>query len=224
MKCNNGGADQRDTSIPCYNAPCMHEHIAILGGTFDPIHYGHLAIAEEVRWRLQADRVLFVPAAQQPLKSHRHVATADDRLEMVRLATEGNPCFAVSDLEVRRGGRSYTYDTVRALQQEKPEAAFTFVIGADILPDLPRWYALDQLLQLCRFAVVTRPGYPFDLQPLYDFLPMARGRIDAVDGPALDISATGLRDRFERGAPVRYQLPDLVVEYIADHGLYSNRA
>ena len=202
----------------------MSERLAILGGTFDPIHFGHLAIAEEIRWQLQVGRIFFVPAAQQPLKVHHHVATANDRLEMVQLATANNPGFTVCDLEVRRGGRSYSVDTVAALREEHPDAQFTFVGGADILLELPRWHQIERLLELCEFAIVTRPGYQLDFDPLYAVLPAARDRMVAVTGPALDISATDLRARLARGAPVRYQLPDPVLQYIQDHGLYRARA
>ena len=198
----------------------MTMRVAILGGTFDPIHFGHLAVAEEVRWKLGLARVFFVPAAQQPLKAHTHLATAEQRLAMVRLATLDNPTFDVCDLEVRRGGRSYTIDTVQALQVDNPSAEFTFVAGADVLQDLKRWYRVEQLLELCSFTIVSRPGYRLDLEPVYAGLPGARGRIEAVVGPALEISSTDLRGRLLRGAPVRYQLPDAVIDYIEANGLY----
>ncbi len=200
----------------------MAEHYAIFGGTFDPIHFGHLALAEEVCWQLDVTCVFFVPAAQQPLKVAGHCASAEQRLEMVRLATVDNHSFAVRDLEIRRGGRSYTVDTVASLREEYPRAAFTFVAGADVLHDLPRWYQVERLLQLARFAVVTRPGYALDhdLDRLYDELPSARGRLTAIHGLHLEISSTNLRDRLQRGAPTRYQMPDIVRDYIQDHGLY----
>ena len=143
---------------------------------------------------------------------------------MVRLATASNPAFSVCDLEVRRGGRSYSVDTLTTLQDEHPDARFTFVAGADNLMDLPRWYQIERLLDLCEFAIVMRPGSWLDLGSLYHALPAARGRVATVAGPALDISATELRARLGRGAPVRYQLPDTVLEYIQDHGLYRPRA
>jgi nicotinate-nucleotide adenylyltransferase len=197
----------------------VSEQIAILGGTFDPIHIGHLAIAEEVRWHLDA-RVFFVPAARQPLKANTHVATAADRLAMVRLATAGNPAFSVCDLEVRRGGRSYTVDTVATLREEYPGADFTFVAGADVVADLHRWYDVERLLSLCRFLILARPGYTIELEGLYTTLPAARGRVSTLAGPSLIISATLLRERLEHGAPVRYQIPDSVLDYIEQHGLY----
>lgn len=197
----------------------MSEQIAILGGTFDPIHFGHLAIAEEVRWHLNA-RVFFVPAAQQPLKTTPHSATGVDRLAMVRLATADNGAFEVCDLEVRRGGRSYTIDTVTTLREEHPSAEFSFIAGADVIPSLHLWHEVERLLSLCHFTILTRPGYELDLEALYRTLPAARGHVSTLVGPALDISATGLRERLVRGAPVRYQIPDAVLVYIETNGLY----
>ncbi len=197
----------------------MSERIGILGGTFDPIHYGHLAIAEEARWQLDLARVFFVPAARQPLKGRHHVP-AEHRLAMTRLATGDNPCFEVCDLEVRRAGPSYTIDTIVALEADNRGAEFVFLVGADVLNDLHRWHAIDRLLVLCHFAIFTRPGYALDLGRVETVLPTAHGRIQGVEGPALDISATDLRRRLAESAPVRYQMPDVVIRYIEEHGLY----
>jgi nicotinate-nucleotide adenylyltransferase len=203
----------------CYNFG-VNERIAILGGTFDPIHYGHLAIAQDVCWHLDVRRMLFVPAAQQPFKLGVESVAADHRLAMARLAVEGNPHFEVSDLEVRRGGTSYSYDTVRAITEQHPDAELFFAAGADVLRDLHRWRAIDELLALCRFAIVRRPGYVLDLDAVYATLPAARGRLIEIVGPALDISATMLRERLQEEAPVRYQMPDAVIAYIEEHDLY----
>ncbi len=202
----------------------MSERLAILGGTFDPIHFGHLAIAAEVCWQLDVARVFFVPTAQQPLKAWKHIASAADRLAMVRLATADNPSFAVCDLEIERGGPSYTIDTMATLREQNPGAEWTFVAGADVLRDLPRWHAIERLLDLCRFAIVTRPGHTLNLDQLYQALPAADGRITELGNLHLDISATELRERLARGAPVRYQMPDEVIEYIRDHGIYRGGA
>jgi nicotinate-nucleotide adenylyltransferase len=203
----------------CYN-PHVSERIAILGGTFDPIHYGHLAIAQDVCWQLEVSRVFFVPAAQQPFKVGIRVVDAEHRLEMVRLAAADNTAFVVSDIEVSRGGTSYSYDTVRALREQHPEAELCFIAGADVLRDLHRWHAIDALLTLCRFAIVRRPGYVLDAEAVYANLPAARDRLIEIVGPALDISSTALRERLAEGMPVRYQLPDAVIAYISHHGLY----
>lgn len=191
--------------------------LGILGGTFDPIHHGHLAIAADALWQLQLDRVHFLPAAQQPLKPGGHAATAAHRLAMTRLAVADEPRFAVSDIEVRRAGLSYTVRTVAALQQQHPADVLWFIIGADSLHTLPRWHHVERLLTLCRFAVVGRPGYEASLPAA---LQSYAARFAFISGPALDISATALRTRIAQGAPVRYQMPAPVCDYIATHNLY----
>jgi nicotinate-nucleotide adenylyltransferase len=199
----------------------MAHRIIILGGTFDPIHIGHLAIAEDVRFMLSADRVLFVPAAQQPLKSYQHTATAEQRLEMARLATADNPHFAVLDIEIRRGGLSYTVDTVAQIQAEESESELFFIVGVDAAITLPQWFDVERLLRLCRLAIVRRPGYSFDPAALFAALPLARERSMIVPGPALEISASEVRGRLREGRPVRYHLPPTVRAYIQQQNLYQ---
>jgi len=199
----------------------MTARIAILGGTFDPIHIGHLAIAEDVRFALDIAQVLFVPAAQQPFKTNQHRASARDRLAMVHLAIADNPAFAASDLEVRRGGLSYTVETVAHIGAQWPGSELFFVLGADALPELSRWREVERLLQMCRFAVVKRPGFPINLDLLYMELPAAHNRIVVITGPALAISASEVRQRLRTGQPVRYHLPLAVWRYILEHGLYD---
>ena len=133
--------------------------LGILGGTFDPIHLAHLRIAEEVRLALELDRVFFVPASNPP---HRPgpVAAAADRLEMVRIATASNPAFEVSDLELRREGRSYTVDTLRAVSARHPGSELWFIIGSDAVAEIDSWREPDEVLRLARFAIVSRPGSP----------------------------------------------------------------
>jgi nicotinate-nucleotide adenylyltransferase len=198
----------------------MNRRIAIFGGTFDPIHIGHLAIAEDARWALCADQVVFVPAAHQPLKAPQVGATAEQRLAMVELAVAGNPRFAVYDWEVRRGGVSYTIDTVAAIEQQHPQADLVFVLGADALALLPRWHQIERLMLLCRFAVLRRPGYKLRLDGVLTTLPQLHDRLTVIDGPALTISASEIRQRLRAGQPVRYHLPAAVWRYIERHGLY----
>lgn len=198
----------------------MRKRIAILGGTFDPIHIGHLAIAEDVRWALEADQVLFVPAAQQPLKHERHLATAAQRLDMVELAIADNAYFVANDIESRRGGVSYTIDTVLTIRSQHPDSDLFFIVGADAVRLFPRWHQIERLIALCRFAVVRRPGYALVLDDLIEQLPMLRDRIAIIDGPLLDISASELRQRLREGRPARYHLPQAVWHYIEQHGLY----
>jgi nicotinate-nucleotide adenylyltransferase len=199
----------------------MKRRIAILGGTFDPIHIGHLAIAEDVRFALDAAQVIFVPAAQQPFKANVQSADAEHRLAMARLATADNGCFAVSDIEILRGGVSYTVETVAQLHKQLSDAELYFIVGADAALDLPRWFNVERLLQLSQIVVVERPGYRFDEDILYTSVPSARGRLVRVEGPALAISASELRERLCEGKPARYHLSSAVMDYIQTHGLYQ---
>ena len=205
----------------CYNQ-VMVSRIAVLGGTFDPLHVGHLAIAEDVRVALAVEHVLFVPAAQQPLKPGIHMATALDRLAMARLGTADNPFFGVSDIEVRRGGVSYTVDTIAQLALEYAQAELHFVLGADAALELPRWHNIGRLLQLCQMVIVDRPGYQLDLRVLRKRLPLTDARIIQIKGPNFDISATELRQRLLNGQPVRYHLHPRVHDYIEQNGLYRD--
>lgn len=200
----------------------MTPRLAILGGTFDPIHIGHLAIAEDVRAALKADTVIFVPAAQQPLKAHAHSASAVARLTMTSLATADNPAFAVSDFEVQRGGLSYTVDTVAALHQQYTDSDLYFVVGADAAADLARWHEVERLLHLCRLAVVQRPGYELNAELMVRQLPALRERLTIIEGPALDISASDIRQRLRDHRPVRYHLHPRVLEYIEVHQIYRD--
>jgi nicotinate-nucleotide adenylyltransferase len=197
----------------------MSRRIGILGGTFDPIHYGHLAIAEEARVMLGLDRVLFIPAARQPLKQSGHIATPEQRLTMAQLACDTNPAFEVSRVELDRPGLSYTLTTLEALQASTP-GELHFILGADALADLPRWYGVTALVELARIVAVSRPGFTPDLTHLSQSLPALIARLTLLEGPQLDISSTALRQRIATGRPIRYQTPDAVVAYIAEQGLY----
>jgi nicotinate-nucleotide adenylyltransferase len=196
--------------------------IGVLGGTFDPIHYGHLAIAEEARYILNLARVYLIPAAHQPLKQGQHVASAAHRLAMVQLACDDNPVLIASSIELDRPPPSYTIDTITALRQQlEPDTELYFVLGADALALLPRWRRISELLTLTRFVVLTRPGITLDLDGVLQALPAAAERISVIEGPALEISSEMLRQRMATGLPVRYQLPDPVLTYIYEHKLYG---
>lgn len=200
----------------------MTQRLAILGGTFDPIHIGHLAIAEDVCYAIRAERVLFVPAAHQPLKAQAHRASPEDRLTMVQRAVADNPRFTVSDIEIRRGGLSYTVDTIRELRTSAPNDELFFIAGADAAVDLLRWVQVERLLEMCRIVIVQRPGTILDLAQLFTALPFARERVIFVEGPALTISASEVRQRLAEGRPVRYHLPPAVYQYIQEHRLYQH--
>ncbi len=194
--------------------------IGIFGGTFDPIHHAHLAIANEARVVLGLNQVVFVPAAQQPFKD-QHWTTASHRLAMVEAAIAPNSHFSVSELELQRPGPSYTADTMESLHDIYPDALFWFILGADALQWLPRWYAIERLARLTRFAVVGRPGITLDLAQVEAVQPLLKRNVDRIAGPHLDISSTELRARVAAGLPIRYLVPDGVADYIAVHNLYQ---
>jgi nicotinate-nucleotide adenylyltransferase len=197
----------------------MVTRIGILGGTFDPIHYGHLAIAEEARAALRLDRVLFVPAAHQPLKRGEHLALPEQRLEMVRRACADNAAFEPSTIELDRPGPSYTVTTLEELAAARLGELF-FILGADALADLPRWYAIERVVALARIVAVGRPGSKPDLASLASLLPSLPERLTLLEGPRLEISSSELRQRVAEGRPIRYLTPDPVISYIDEHELY----
>lgn len=199
----------------------MTQRIGILGGTFDPIHFGHLAIAEEARTGLNLDRVLLIPAGHQPFKGGAHAATPRQRLEMARLACQENPAFEVSPIEIERPGPSYTALTLEQLHSTLP-AEWYFILGADALADFPRWYSIQRVIELARIVAVTRPGYQVDSTALYAALPQLADRLRFLEGPRLEIASSDLRHRIACGHPIRYQTPDSVIAYIRAQQLYIN--
>ncbi len=195
--------------------------LGILGGTFDPIHHGHLVAAQEVQYRLALDRVLFVPAGRPPHKPHRPISPIHHRLRMVELAIAGNPHFALSRVDAERPGPCYTVDTLQLLRSEWGAGpAFFLIIGADSLADLLTWYRPQRLLELCELAVVARPGIQVDLPRLEEDLPGLTGRVHPVPMPLLEISSSDLRARVRAGQPISYLVPPAVEAYIREQGLY----
>ena len=199
-------------------------NVGILGGTFDPIHYGHLVAGEEARCALGLERILFVPAAKPPHKLEYPVSPAEVRLEMVRLAIADNPKFELSTVDAERPGFSYTVDTIAMLQERLgPRARLFFILGEDALADLPTWHEPEKLLRLCQLIAVNRPGYhSFSLRLLERQLPGVERRVHQVRIPELAIWSTELRARVASGLPIRYLVPDAVHDYIYAHGLYLN--
>ncbi len=196
--------------------------VGILGGTFDPIHIGHLIIAEEVWARLGLDTVLFVPARMSPMKIENQTADAEHRLAMVQIGITGNPHFAVSLLELEREGPSYTVDTLRQLRAVYGEdTVLHFIMGADSLHSLPAWYRPQEIIQLARIVAVSRPEVVLELSALESALPGISQATDVLSSLRLGISSTDIRARVRQGLPVRYQLPDGVEAYIRAHGLYA---
>jgi nicotinate-nucleotide adenylyltransferase len=202
-------------------APVVPGSVGILGGTFDPIHLGHLVIAEEAREALGLERVLFIPVASPPHKPDRRVTAAEDRLAMVRLAVAGNRAFEVSDLEVRRGGASYTVDTLAALRADGLEEPW-LVLSSEALALLPTWREPRRVLELARLAVVPRAGFdPLGPAWVESSFPGASERVHFLPGPLLPISGSVVRRRARAGRSVRYLVPDAVAAYIAEHRLYA---
>ena len=211
-------------------------HIAVLGGTFNPIHFGHLRAAEEVAEGLALDKVIFMPSSMPPHKPPRAVPAAELRLEMTRIALKGNPRFEVSDIEIRRGGRSYTFETVKELKAGK-ELKLSLIVGADSFNEITSWCEYEELLKTTSFIVVSRPGYP--VKKVAEVLPVELARKFWYDADAeayvnsfgssvtyfnttpMDISSSGIREIIGRGLSARYLLDDAVLEFILKEGLYK---
>jgi nicotinate-nucleotide adenylyltransferase len=195
--------------------------VGLIGGTFDPIHHGHLAIAEEAREVLGLERVLFVPSAAPPHKPGRPVTDPADRLAMVRLAVAGNPAFAVSDVEVARGGASYTVETLTELCGAGIADPW-FILSSEALAGFPAWREPGRILELARLAVVPRAGFePLDAAWVEARFPGRGERARFLAGPLLPISGSVVRRRAAAGRSVRYLVPDAVAAWIADHRLYQ---
>ncbi|MDR2183060.1 MAG: nicotinate-nucleotide adenylyltransferase [Clostridiales bacterium] len=190
--------------------------IGIMGGTFDPIHNGHLTAAEEVRQRLGLHEVIFVPAGTPPLKDAAKTASARHRRIMCEMATRDNPNFSVSTMEIDREGTSYTIDTIAQFVRDRPDAELFFIVGADAADNFQKWYKFQSILKMCKIVVTTRPGNPLD-----EGLAAKYGqRIIYVPISDIDISSTQIRDSIARGKFVRYFMPCCVSDYIHSQGLY----
>jgi nicotinate-nucleotide adenylyltransferase len=196
----------------------MSRRIGIMGGTFDPIHHGHLVAAEEARWQFRLDQVLFIPTGQ-PWQKPAGVSPAEDRYLMTAIATASNPAFAVSRLEVDTPGPSYTVDTLRRLRAELPEGTrLLFIGGADLLQQLLTWKEPEQVLELAELIAATRPD--FDVDDVVQKVPGAAGRVHRMEIPALAISSSDIRARVARGDPIEYLVPEGVARYIQKRALY----
>ncbi|HSA30423.1 MAG TPA: nicotinate-nucleotide adenylyltransferase [Candidatus Omnitrophota bacterium] len=187
------------------------KRIGILGGTFNPLHIGHLAIAEVAQEQMGLDKVIFVPSYLPPHKRIANLAPADDRLEMIRISIRKNPKFDVSDFEVQRGGKSYSIETVRYFQKEFPEARLFFIVGGDSAAFLHTWKNVDEILKIVSFVVVNRPGH----DECEASIPH-----HSVILPGIDISSSYVRRRLTQGKSIKYLVPDEVLRYIEQHKLY----
>lgn len=193
----------------------------ILGGTFDPIHKGHLAVAEEVRSRLHLDDVLFIPVGHPWRKAGSPILPAGHRVEMVRLAIADRPSFRLSTIEVNREGPSYTVDTLEELKSARGGDDIYFIVGWDSLADLLNWRMPERIIWLCQLVAVPRPGYfPPDLQSLEAGIAGISERVVLLDGPEVDVSASQIRERVARGLPISGLVPEAVEQYIREYGLY----
>jgi nicotinate-nucleotide adenylyltransferase len=192
----------------------MTRRVGIMGGTFDPIHHGHLVAASEVATLFDLDEVIFVPTGEPWQKVERRVSPAEHRYLMTVIATASNPRFWVSRVDIDRAGPTYTIDTIRDIEKQRPGAEFFFITGADALAQILSWKDAAEALKLARFVGVTRPGY--ELSDAH--LPI--DSVTLLDVPAMAISSSDCRDRVAAGQPVWYLVPDGVVQYISKHGLY----
>ncbi len=186
--------------------------IGILGGTFNPIHIGHLILAEEVREKMGLDRVIFVPTYLPPHKDNSGIAQALDRYKMIRLAIHGNNKFSVSDIEIRRNGFSYTIDTLVEFKRIYDKDELYFITGSDLLKYLDAWKDLEEIIKMVKFIVATRPGYPLEKIPAY---------ITTVPIRAGEISAFEVREAVKEKKSFRYLVPESVLRYIIGKGLYQ---
>jgi len=199
--------------------------LGIFGGSFDPIHYGHLLLAETCREQCCLDQVIFMPAAAPPHKK-RAMTSADARVEMLELALGGHPAMRVSTLEVERGGVSYTAETLTGLRQDHPDAALFFLMGADSLADLPTWREPERICELAVPLVVRRAGAPEPdfgkLARLVDPQRLGEIRESQATMPVIELSSTDIRQRVSAGKSIRYRTPRAVEMYIQSNGLYSS--
>ncbi len=191
--------------------------IGVFGGTFDPVHHGHLVMAQEAVVRLRLERMLFMALNRPPHKSAPHLAPVEHRIAMLRLATRGNARFEVSRLEADRGGISYTVNTLETLRKRLRGELF-FLLGQDSLDDFARWREPEKILRLARLVVVPRGAKKAASLPA-----RVRRRVVVLEPPRIEISSTEIRRRLRRGLTVRYWTPDTVLRYMSRHGLYGNR-
>lgn len=186
--------------------------IGILGGTFNPIHIGHLILAEEVREKLRLDKVIFVPTYLPPHKGNSDIAPAGERLRMIKLAIKDNKYFSVSDIEIKRNGRSYTIDTLKEFKKTYPKDDLYFIIGSDLLEYLDDWKDLGEIIKMVRFIVATRPGYALEKIPSH---------ISTIPIRAVDISGFEIRKAIKENKSFRYLVPEPVLKYILEKRLYQ---
>ena len=199
----------------------MPSKVAMLGGTFDPIHIGHLILAEEACDQLGLSEVFVVPAGNPPHKQDRRLAPVEDRLRMIDLAIAGNPAFRASRVDADRPGPHYTVDTVRIFQEQlAPDCELYFLMGYDSLAELPGWNRPEELVAACHLVALTRYDVPLNWERLETALPGIRDRVTLLDMPEIEIASHQIQERVRQGRSIRYLVPDPVREYIEEHALY----
>lgn len=208
-----------------FDDPNRRYRLGIKGGTFDPIHMGHLAIVEAAREACGLDAVVFVVAGDPWMKRGRDIASAEHRFAMVNLAVQSNPSFAASRMEMDRPGTTYTVDTLRTLREYFPSnVELFFLAGSDALADIDQWHSASELGSLATIVAEQRPGYPFNEEDAHRVSRIVGGgEVLRVSVPALSISSTDLREKLREGKSIRYLVPDVVADYIAEHDLYAER-
>src|SRR5690606_5524909 len=189
----------------------MTKRVGILGGTFDPPHFGHLIIANEVLQQLNLDEIQFLPNYKPPHKLKASSTTAEQRVEMLKIAIKNNQSFSIETIEIERKGTSYTFDIMRELKRRNPEVDYYFIIGADMVESLSKWYKIDDLSQMVQFVGVSRPGY----------LLKSEYPIITIEVPLIEISSSSIRNKCEDGKSVQYFLPDKVIRYMKENHLYG---
>ncbi|MFC5988901.1 nicotinate-nucleotide adenylyltransferase [Marinicrinis lubricantis] len=192
--------------------------MGIMGGTFDPVHLGHLIAAEQARLEVGLDEVWFLPSNLPPHKQHSPLVQAEQRCHMVELAIENHPAFKLEPMELEREGKSYTVDTAKELFQRFPEHQFHFIIGADMVNDLPHWFKVEEIVKYMSFIGLERAGHTMNLQALPDWL---QPYIRTAPMPFIEISSTDIRERLQSGKSIRYLVPDAVYDYIEENGWYG---
>jgi nicotinate-nucleotide adenylyltransferase len=198
------------------------QRVGILGGTFDPPHIGHLILGEYTAEALGLTRLLFIPAADPPHKQDRQKTSVEHRLAMVTIALADNPRFQLSRLDIDRPGPHYSVETVRLVQESYPDAEIFFVMGGDSLRDLPAWSRPQELIQLCRLAVMRRPGDNISAGMHEQLIPGLSERMVIIDAPVLEIASSDIIERIRQGKSVRYLVPDDVLAYIRTHRIYED--
>jgi len=201
----------------------MGRRLGIFGGTFDPVHVGHLIMATELLHRLELDQVLFVPAGDPPHKPDLPLTPIEVRIAMLEIAIQRRPEFSIDLVDIERAGPSYTKETLALLTGKFPEDQLVFLMGEDSLQDLPTWNSPERILSLAEIGVGARPGVDVDLKRLFSLLPSARGRVSVVEIPLIGISSRDIRRRVQEGESISYQVTEGVERYIVENGLFLPR-